>query len=93
MLSEVSIAVVFIIGALLGFKRNRWIAAVALRGHGVMDSLRHHLVHNRGVPRNWPGFCAGFDAAAAVLAAPPMLARSRAAAAHHGVSPRSARSR
>lgn len=77
MLSEVSIAAVFIAGAVLGFKRNPWIAVVALGGHGVMDAFHHHLVHNSGVPRSWPGFCATFDVAAAVFVALLMLARAR----------------
>lgn len=77
MLSEVSIAAVFIVAAVLGFKRNPWIAVVALGGHGVMDIFHHHLVHNSGVPRSWPGFCAAFDVAAAVFVALLMLARAR----------------
>ena len=51
MLSEVTIAAVFIAGAVAGFKRSPWIAVVALAAHGVMDGLYHHLVHNTGVPQ------------------------------------------
>jgi hypothetical protein len=74
---EVTIAAVFIVAAVLGFKRNPWIAVVALGGHGVMDIFHHHLVHNNGVPPSWPGFCATFDVVAAVLVALLMLARAR----------------
>ena len=86
MRSEVAIAAVFIAGAVLGFKRNPWIAVVALAGHGVMDAFHDHLVHNTGVPQSWPGFCMSFDVMAAVLVALLMLARTR------GVSPQQAQS-
>jgi hypothetical protein len=56
-LSELSIAAVFIAGAVLGFKRNPWIALLALGGHGVMDAFHHLLVHNAGVPGAWPDSC------------------------------------
>lgn len=77
MRSEVAIAAVFIIAAVLGFKRNPWVAVVALGGHGVMDAFHHHLVHNSGVPRSWPGFCMSFDVTAAALVALLILARAR----------------
>ena len=50
MLIEIAIAAVFIGAAVLGFRRNPWIAVAALGGHGVMDAFHHHLVHNAGVP-------------------------------------------
>jgi hypothetical protein len=78
MLLEVAIAAVFIVAAVLGFKRNPWIAVAALGGHGVMDTFHHLLVHNNGVPSSWPGFCATFDVAAALIVAGLMLARARA---------------
>lgn len=77
MLSESAIAAVFIAAALAGFKVNPWITVIALAGHGVMDVFHHHLVHNAGVPRSWPGFCASFDVMAAVVLAGVMLARAR----------------
>lgn len=76
-LTEVAIAAVFIVGAVLGFKRNPWIAVLALGGHGVMDSFHGHLVQNTGVPAGWPGFCMTFDLTAAVIVAVVMLARGR----------------
>jgi hypothetical protein len=78
MRSEVAIAAVFVAGAVLGFKRNPWIAVIALGGHGVMDAFHHHLVHNTGVPPSWPGFCMTFDVTAAAFVALIMLARARA---------------
>ena len=76
-LSELVIAAVFITAAVLGFKRNPWIAVLALGGHGVMDIFHHLLVHNEGVPRAWPGFCMSFDVTAAALVAGLMLIRTR----------------
>ena len=76
-LSELVIAVVFITAAVLGFKRNPWIAVLALGGHGVMDVFHHLLVHNEGVPRAWPGFCMSFDVTAAALVTGLMLMRAR----------------
>ena len=77
MRSEVAIAAIFIAAAVAGFKRNPWIAVVALAGHGVMDGFHDHLVHNTGVPQVWPGFCMSFDVTAAVIVAWVMLARAR----------------
>jgi hypothetical protein len=77
MQSEVAIAAIFIAGAVAGFKRNPWIAVVALGGHGVMDSFHHHLANNTGVPQVWPGFCMAFDVTAAAFVAWVMLARAR----------------
>ena len=76
-LAELVIAAIFITAAVLGFKRNPWIAVLALGGHGVMDVFHHLLVHNEGVPRAWPGFCMSFDVTAAVLVAGLMLIRAR----------------
>lgn len=76
-LAEGAIAALFIAGAVLGFKRNPWIAVLALGGHGVMDVFHHLLVHNEGVPRAWPGFCMSFDVTAAAVVAGLMLIRAR----------------
>ena len=86
MRAEVAIAAVFIAGAVLGFKRNPWIAVAALGGHGVMDGFHHDLVHNAGVPRAWPGFCMTFDVTAAAIVALLMLARGRGGRRQQGFS-------
>lgn len=78
-LSELAIAAVFIVLAVLGFKRKPWIALLALGGHGVMDAFHHLLVNNEGVPAAWPGFCGTFDVTAAVVAACFMQVRARRA--------------
>jgi len=83
-LAELAIAVVFIAGAVLGFKRSPWIAVLALGGHGVMDVFHHLLVHNQGVPRAWPGFCMSFDVTAAAIVAVLMLIRARGESAQQG---------
>ncbi len=61
MASEVAIAAVFVVLAVIGFKRSSWLVAAALAGHGLMDLYHHLLVANSGVPPAWPGFCAAFD--------------------------------
>jgi hypothetical protein len=86
--SELAIAAVFVAGAVLGFKRNPWIAVLALGGHGVMDAFHHLLVHNEGVPRAWPGFCMSFDVTAAALVAVPMVVRTRRASRQPGLGVR-----
>jgi hypothetical protein len=65
--SEIAIAAVFTVIAVIGFKRNLWLVVAALAGHGVMDFFHHALVQNAGVPRVWPGFCMAFDLTAAVV--------------------------
>ena len=67
LLSEIAIAAAFTLLAVVGFKRNLWLVAAALAGHGVLDFFHHTLVQNAGVPRGWPGFCLAFDLTAAVL--------------------------
>jgi hypothetical protein len=67
LLSEIALAAVFIVVAVVGFKRNLWLVAGALAAHGVLDFFHHTLVHNTGVPRGWPGFCLAFDLTAAVF--------------------------
>lgn len=69
LLVELSISVVFIATAALGFRRNLWIVAVGLVGHGVMDFFHVHLVENPGVPPWWPAFCGSFDVVAGVFLA------------------------
>ena len=65
--SEIAIAAVFAVIAVVGFKRNLWLVVAALAGHGVMDFFHHALVQNAGVPRTWPGFCMAFDLTTAVI--------------------------
>jgi len=58
---EIAIAIGFFLIAVIGFKGNFWLVAVALIGHGIFDFVRSGLISNPGVPRWWPGFCMAFD--------------------------------
>ena len=77
MLSEVAIAAVFVVAAVVGFKLSPWYAVVALGGHGVMDAFHHRLVHNTGVPQAWSGFCMTFDLTAAAIIGCVLALRAR----------------
>lgn len=54
-------AVVFLALAVAGFKKNLWLAAGGLAGHGVFDLFHGLFFDNPGVPAWWPGFCCAFD--------------------------------
>jgi hypothetical protein len=58
---EIAVAGAFLLLAIIGFKRNPWLVAAAMAGHGIFDVLHHWLIDNPGVPRWWPGFCLAFD--------------------------------
>jgi hypothetical protein len=58
---EIAVGLAFSILALFGFKRNMWLVAIAIAGHGVFDILHHLFIENTGVPVWWPGFCAAVD--------------------------------
>jgi len=60
---------VFIIAAVVGFKRSLWIVVGALAGHGIMDTMHYAVINNPGVPSFWPGFCSAYDIAAAAYLA------------------------
>lgn len=58
---EIAVGVGFLLLAVLGFKRNMWLVAVGIAGHGVFDLLHHLFIENAGMPVWWPGFCASVD--------------------------------
>lgn len=58
---------VFLLLAVLGFKRSLWFAAAGLVAHGVFDFIHGRLIANPGVPSWWPPFCASFDISAGLL--------------------------
>jgi len=58
---EIVVATGFLLFALFGFKRNLWLVAAAIVGHGVFDFFHNSLIDNPGVPHWWPGFCLVFD--------------------------------
>jgi hypothetical protein len=76
---EAIIMIAFVAVAVVGFKFNLWLVAVALAGHGVLDALHGLVVTNPGVPAWWPAFCLSFDVAAAGFLA-WLLMRSRLSA-------------
>jgi hypothetical protein len=58
---EIIVACGFLLIAVVGYKRNFWLVAAALVGHGLFDFVHRFIVQNPGVPRWWPGFCMAFD--------------------------------
>jgi hypothetical protein len=69
-------AAVFMALATIGFKKNLWLTAAALAGHGVFDSVHHLLIQNPGVPAWWPGFCLSFDVLAGGFLAVLLMRRT-----------------
>jgi len=61
---ESLVASIFLTAAVVGFKKNLWLVAAALAGHGVFDFFHHLVIQNPGVPVWWPGFCMSFDVVA-----------------------------
>ena len=64
LLVELCVMAVFVVVAVAGFKRNFWLVAAALVGHGVFDIFHAGLVTNAGVPEYWPAFCMSYDVGA-----------------------------
>ena len=63
------VAAAFVAAAVVGFKGSLWIVVAALAGHGLMDMVHHDVIANPGVPAWWPGWCLGYDVAAAAYLA------------------------
>ena len=76
MIIESLVAGAFLLLALAGFKRNLWVIAGALAGHGVFDFFHHVFIQNPGVPVWWPGFCLSFDILAGGFLAMLLMRRS-----------------
>src|SRR4051794_26267483 len=55
----------FVIAAVVGFKKSAWIIVAALAAHGVQDAVHSHIVANAGVPAWWPAWCLAYDVGAA----------------------------
>ncbi len=60
LLIELSVMAAFVVAAVVGFKRNLWVVAAALVGHGVFDVFHGGLVTNAGMPEYWPAFCMSY---------------------------------
>lgn len=66
---EVLVGLVFLAGAVWGFKRTLWIVVFALAAHGVFDLGHGVVIANPGVPSWWPPFCLMYDVTAAAYLA------------------------
>jgi hypothetical protein len=73
---ESLVACAFLMLAVVGFKKNLWVIAAALCGHGVFDFFHHQFIQNPGVPVWWPGFCMAFDIVAGIFLAGLLVRRS-----------------
>jgi hypothetical protein len=62
--AESVVGLLFIIAAVLGFKRSMWVVVSALCAHGVFDFFHAGLIANPGVPMWWPSFCGAYDVTA-----------------------------
>jgi hypothetical protein len=63
------VGVIFIAGAVSGFRSSLWIVVVALAAHGIFDLFHGHVISNPGVPDWWPPFCSAYDITAAAYLA------------------------
>lgn len=68
-LEEAAVMLVFLLAAVLGFKRNLWVVVAALVGHGILDCFHGHFISNPGIPVWWPMFCLTYDLVAGLLLA------------------------
>ena len=62
---ESTVMAVFLLAAVIGFKRYPWLVAACIAAHGVFDVFHDLVVENPGVPEWWPAFCMAFDVGAA----------------------------
>jgi len=73
---ESAVACAFLGVAAAGFRKNLWLVAAALAGHGVFDFVHRLFIENPGVPAWWPGFCLSFDVVAGGFLAVLLTRRS-----------------
>lgn len=74
---EIAVGAGFSLLAVFGFRRNMWVVAAAIAGHGVFDLFHRSLIENPGVPVWWPGFCAAADLILGGWVAVRLLSRSK----------------
>ena len=70
------VASIFLMVAVVGFKKNLWLIVAALAGHGVFDFFHRLVIQNPGVPVWWPGFCLAFDVIASGFLTVLLIKRS-----------------
>lgn len=73
---ESAVTAAFWAVAVAGFKKNLWLTAAGLAGHGVFDFFHHGVIQNPGVPVFWPGFCGSIDIFLGAFLAGLLLKRS-----------------
>jgi hypothetical protein len=56
----------FLFVVVVGFRRNLWIVAAGMAGHGLYDFVHPMIIVNPGVPAWWPAFCGAYDVMAGV---------------------------
>ena len=66
LVAEVAVGCVFLVVAVIGYKRSPMLVAAGMAGHGVFDFFHHRLIDNPGVSVWWPGFCMTIDVALGV---------------------------
>jgi hypothetical protein len=66
---EAAMMVLFVIAAVVGFRRSGWIVVAGLAVHGVQDAVHGHIIANPGVPAWWPAWCLAYDVGAAAALA------------------------
>jgi len=76
LVSEIVVASVFFLLAVVGFKTTLWVVAAATVGHGVFDFAHHSFIENPGVPHWWPGFCLAIDVSLGAFLAVRLLRHS-----------------
>lgn len=76
LIDEAAVMSLFVLLAALGALRSRWVLALGLALHGLLDFLHAGFIDNAGVPSWWPAFCAAYDLAAAAYLAVILAARS-----------------
>ena len=79
LLLELGPSALFVIAAVIGFKRSLWWVVAGLIGHGLFDYVHGHFIPNPGVPVFWPGFCGTYDVVAGAYLA-FLLNRSKVSA-------------
>ena len=56
----------FLVVVIVGFRRNLWMVAIGMAGHGLYDFVHPMVIVNPGVPAWWPAFCGAYDVMAGV---------------------------
>lgn len=81
LVAEAVPALIFVVLAVVGFRKSPWLVVAGLALHGVFDFFHHLLILNPGVPVWWPGWCLSYDVVAAGYLAVLLLLRRASHAA------------